>query len=95
MPSWGDYVIAQAFSCPCHETAMEVIALLMVHAGRGASLAPRRVASEGIIYSARVKSLADLRDDDDAAAEEAQAQGGECLYEEPWHTLCNAELEDR
>lgn len=54
-------------------------------------MAPRRVANEGIIYSSRVKSLADLRDDDDAAAEEATAQGGMCLYEEPWHNLCTSE----
>jgi hypothetical protein len=40
-----------------------------------------------------VKSLADLRGDDDAAAEEAEAQGGACLYEEPWHNLCSPELD--
>ena len=54
-------------------------------------MAPRRVSNEGIIYSSKVKSLADLRNDDDAAAEEATAQGGTCLYEEPWHNLCTSE----
>ena len=58
-------------------------------------MTPRRVASEGIIYSSKVKSLADLRGDDDAAAEEAEAQRGACLYEEPWHNLCSPELDAR
>eukprot|EP00884_Botryococcus_braunii_P007181 jgi/Botrbrau1/16464/Bobra.0142s0059.1 len=44
--------------------------------GRGAARAPRLVTSEGIIYSERVRSLADLKDDDEAAAAEAEAQGG-------------------
>ncbi|BDA50083.1 Uncharacterized protein ycf36 [Coccomyxa sp. Obi] len=44
--------------------------------GRGAARVPRRVSNEGIIYSKNVKSLQDLRDDDTAAAEEAEAQGG-------------------
>lgn len=63
----------------------------LVCVGRGAARTPRRVSTEGIIYSKNLKSLQDLRDDDTAAAEEAEAQGGECVccYEEPWHaSMC-------
>ena len=64
--------------------------------GRGAAAAPRLLpGGEGILYSKSVKSLADLKSDDEAAAAEAAAQGGEypppdgCLYEEPYHArLC-------
>ena len=50
-------------------------------AGRGASRGPvRRDASGDIIYSAGLRSLADLRDDDKAAAEEAAAQNGRPGY---------------
>ncbi|DBA82556.1 hypothetical protein WJX79_009289 [Trebouxia sp. C0005] len=48
--------------------------------GRGAARAPRQVTLNGIIYSDKVKSLADLRDDEDAAAAEALAQGGRPGY---------------
>ncbi len=66
------------------------------NAGRGAAAAPRVLAGgEGILYSNRVKSIADLKSDDEAAAAEQAAQGGEyppadgCLYEEPYHArLC-------
>ena len=66
-----------------------------LYAGRGAA-APRLLpGGEGILYSKSVKSLADLKSDDEAAAAEAAAQGGEypppdgCLYEEPYHArLC-------
>ena len=37
---------------------------------------PRAIGQDGIIYSSRVKSLAELRNDDDAAAAEAEAQRG-------------------
>ena len=44
--------------------------------GRGASrLQPARVTPEGIIFSPRVRSLADLIGDDDLAAAEEAAQG--------------------
>ena len=50
-------------------------------AGRGASRGPvRRDANGDIIYSAGLRSLADLRDDDKAAAEEAAAQNGRPGY---------------
>lgn len=50
-------------------------------AGRGAALGPvRRDANGGIMYSANVRNLADLRDDDKAAAEEAVAQNGRPGY---------------
>lgn len=71
-----------SFACKCK---------FFVCTGRGAARVPRQVGSEGVIYSKSVKSLADLRDDDTAAAEEAEAQGGECTccYEEPWlASLC-------
>jgi len=43
-------------------------------AGRGAATARgSRVTSDGIVFSRAVRSLADLRDDDEAAA-----QGGAC-----------------
>ena len=48
--------------------------------GRGAARVPRQVTLNGIIYSDKVKSLADLRDDEDAAAAEALAQGGRPGY---------------
>ncbi len=48
-------------------------------AGRGAATARgSRVTSDGIVFSRAVRSLADLRDDDEAAAAEAAAQGGAC-----------------
>ena len=50
------------------------------HVGRGAARVPRQVTLNGIIYSDKVKSLADLRDDEDAAAAEALAQGGRPGY---------------
>ena len=51
------------------------------NAGRGASRGPiRRDANGDIIYSAGLRSLADLRDDDKAAAEEAAAQNGRPGY---------------
>ena len=50
-------------------------------AGRGASRGPvRRDANGEIIYSAGVRNLADLRDDDDLAAAEALAQGNRPGY---------------
>lgn len=51
-----------------------------VDAGRGAAKVPRQVTLNGVIYSDKVKSLADLRDDEDAAAAEALAQGGRPGY---------------
>ena len=48
-----------------------------VDAGRGAAAAPRLMpGGEGILYSKSVKSLADLKGDDEAAAAEQAAQGG-------------------
>jgi hypothetical protein len=37
---------------------------------------PRQIANEGLAFSRNVVRLTDLRDDDDLAAEEAEAQGG-------------------
>lgn len=48
-------------------------------AGRGAAK-PRQVTLNGIIYSDKVRDLSDLRDDEDAAAAEALAQGGRPGY---------------
>ncbi|CAK0786661.1 hypothetical protein CVIRNUC_009875 [Coccomyxa viridis] len=49
--------------------------------GRGAAAAPRVLAGgEGILYSNRVKSIADLKSDDEAAAAEQAAQGGRPGY---------------
>ena len=49
--------------------------------GRGAGQPPaRRDANGDVIYSANVRSLADLRDDDKAAAEESAAQNGRPGY---------------
>lgn len=48
--------------------------------GRGAARVVRREANGEVIYSAGVRSLADLRDDDKAAAEEAAAQNGRPGY---------------
>lgn len=45
-------------------------------AGRGAARTPRQVTADGVIYSSRVTSLSQLATDDEAAAEEAAAQGG-------------------
>ena len=47
-----------------------------MHAGRGAARTPRSVTVDGILYSDKVRDLAQLRTDDEAAAAEAQAQGG-------------------
>ena len=61
------------------------------HAGRGAAAARGvKVTPDGILFSKSVRSLADLRDDNEAAAAEAAAQGGACegplpLAAEPWH----------
>jgi len=53
-------------------------------AGRGAATARgSRVTSDGIVFSRAVRSLADLRDDDEAAAAEAAAQGGACAGPQP------------
>ncbi|KAK9810770.1 hypothetical protein WJX73_006093 [Symbiochloris irregularis] len=41
-----------------------------------AAAIPRAVSKEGLIYSAKVRSLADLKNDDEAAAAEAEAQRG-------------------
>jgi hypothetical protein len=43
--------------------------------GRGA-VTPRSRSSNGIVYSAMVRDLSDLRDDDEAAAAEQAAQVG-------------------
>lgn len=52
-----------------------------VDAGRGAAAAPRLMpGGEGILYSKRVKSLADLKSDDEAAAAEQAAQGGKLPF---------------
>lgn len=48
--------------------------------GRGAARVPRQVTMNGIIYSDKVKDLADLREDEEAAAAEALAQGGRPGY---------------
>lgn len=44
--------------------------------GRGAARAPRQITAEGVIYSSRVTDLQQLLSDDEAAADEAAAQGG-------------------
>ena len=54
--------------------------LWCVLAGRGAARLPRQVTLNGVIYSDKVRSLADLHDDEDAAAAEALAQGGRPGY---------------
>ena len=41
---------------------------------------PRLSGQDGVIYSSAVKSLQDLRDDDDAAAAEQAAQGNRPGY---------------
>ena len=46
------------------------------YTGRGAGPPPRQISSEGIIFSDKVRSLADLVNDEGLAAEEALAQGG-------------------
>lgn len=52
----------------------------MCFAGQGAGKLPRQVTLNGIIYSDKVRDLADLRDDDEAAAAESLAQGGRPGY---------------
>eukprot|EP00877_Chromochloris_zofingiensis_P015221 jgi/Chrzof1/9953/Cz04g21270.t1 len=44
--------------------------------GRGASRVPRQVTADGVLYGKRVKSLSQLANDDELAAEEAAAQNG-------------------
>jgi len=60
--------------------------------GRGAAAArATKVTPDGIVFSRTLRSLADLRDDDEAAAAEAAAQGGACagplsaVDAQPWH----------
>lgn len=43
---------------------------------RGLRAIPRQFGQDGVIYSAKVRSLAELKNDDDAAAAEAAAQKG-------------------
>lgn len=49
---------------------------IMAPAGRGASRVPRQVTADGVLYGKRVKSLSQLANDDELAAEEAAAQNG-------------------
>ncbi|PNW83618.1 hypothetical protein CHLRE_05g237050v5 [Chlamydomonas reinhardtii] len=44
--------------------------------GRGAARVPRQILTDGVLYSSRVTDLSQLATDDDAAAAEAEAQGG-------------------
>jgi hypothetical protein len=48
--------------------------------GRGAVLGPSQVTPDGMIFSQKVNSLADLKSDDAAAAAEAEAQKGIPAY---------------
>ena len=54
--------------------------IFMLFAGRGAAKLPRQVTLNGVIYSDKVHDLSDLRDDEEAAAAEALAQGGRPGY---------------
>lgn len=56
--------------------ATALLASVQVEGDASAAAAPRAMADGSVIYSSRVNDLADLLDDDEAAEEEALAQGG-------------------